>query len=167
MITVPKWLAVCLIPLEFAVVLFLVPYLVSLLTARHGWTDGWPGPWNLLGLVLVAAGAVGTMWSLGLHVVKMPAAVPIESTPRFLLTAGPYRFSRNPMYITVLTMWLGWTIVYGSVAISVVLLTAWFIVVFVAVPFEERRLERRFGDAYLQYKGAVPRWLGAGRAGRP
>jgi protein-S-isoprenylcysteine O-methyltransferase Ste14 len=57
-------------------------------------------------------------------------------------------------------MWLGWTFVYGSVPTGLILLMAWAFFAFLVVPFEERRLERRFGDGYLRYKNAVPRWLG-------
>jgi protein-S-isoprenylcysteine O-methyltransferase Ste14 len=160
MLRIPRWIAVSLIPVEFVIGLVLAPYWISRLSPLHGWTDGSPGPWNLLGLALVAAGTMGVVWGVSLHVAKMERSVQVELTPKYLLKEGPYGFSRNPIFISVATMWLGWTIVYGSVATGLVLLTVCVFFALVAVPFEERGLERRFGDRYLRYKNAVPRWLG-------
>ena len=80
---------------------------------------------------------------------------------------GPYQFTRNPMYLSGMAIWLGWVIFYGSVAVFVGFVVGWVSVIFLVVPWEERKLEARFGDAYLQYKNTVPRWLGRGRADRP
>jgi protein-S-isoprenylcysteine O-methyltransferase Ste14 len=60
------------------------------------------------------------------------------------------------MYLCGMLIWLGWVIFYGSVAV----LVGWGHVAFLVVPWEERRLETRFGEAYLRYKHSVPRWLG-------
>jgi protein-S-isoprenylcysteine O-methyltransferase Ste14 len=54
--------------------------------------------------------------------------------------------------------------VYGSLANAAAFLAAGAIVTMVVVPWEERGLERRFGEGYLQYKNAVPRWFGRARA---
>ena len=79
-------------------------------------------------------------------------------TPPYLMTSGPYAVSRNPMYVAELSLWLGWAILFGSVAVLVGL-----VVLGVAmqglVPWEEHSLER-FGEAYRRYKATVPRWLG-------
>ncbi len=59
------------------------------------------------------------------------------------------------MYLSALAIWLGWALFYGSVAVFVACGVGW-----VLVPWEERELEARFGEAYLRYKNRVPRWLG-------
>jgi protein-S-isoprenylcysteine O-methyltransferase Ste14 len=87
----------------------------------------------------------------------------MERTPRHLLVRGPYAFTRNPMYLSVLTIWLGWALFYGSVAIFVACGVGWVLVTFLVVPWEERELEARFGEAYLRYKNTVPRWFGKTR----
>jgi protein-S-isoprenylcysteine O-methyltransferase Ste14 len=156
----PRWIAVVTTPLLFVLVHVLVPHAISRMSVNHGWVGGRPGPWNLFALIAVGAGAAGITWGAGLHVVETGASFEMETTPKYLLKGGPYRFSRNPMYVAVLMMWLGWALVYGSVATGVALLIAWVIVTFVVVPWEERGLERRFGEGYLQYKNAVPRWFG-------
>ena len=54
---------------------------------------------------------------------------------------------------------LGWALFYGSVSILVGAVLAWILFNFVVVPREERDLEARFGESYLEYKNRVPRWL--------
>jgi protein-S-isoprenylcysteine O-methyltransferase Ste14 len=139
------------------------PWWVSSLTTRHGWVAGRPGLWNLFGLVPVLAGFVGVIWSLIRHYARCPRVVELELTPPYLLNDGPYTFTRNPMYVSALAIWLGWTLFYGSVAVSVGLAVLWLVVTFLLVPSEERNLEARFGESYLRYKGEVPRWIGTRR----
>jgi protein-S-isoprenylcysteine O-methyltransferase Ste14 len=64
------------------------------------------------------------------------------------------------MYLSELALLLGWAIFYGSMSVLIALLIAFVVFNFVAVPLEERALERRFGETYRQYKSNVPRWLG-------
>jgi protein-S-isoprenylcysteine O-methyltransferase Ste14 len=74
--------------------------------------------------------------------------------------AGPYRFTRNPIYIAYLGIWLGWAIFFGSIGVLVVWLLWCLVAIFNLVPREERDLEAAFGESYLQYKNRVPRWFG-------
>src|SRR6266446_1322953 len=136
-----------------------VPWAISLLARRHGWAAGRPASWNFVGLVLVLVGAVSVIWSLVVHFVQMPETVELEWTPKYLLRRGPYAFTRNPMYVGALTLWLGWTLFYGSIAVAIGCLVLWLVMA-TLVRSEERRLEARFGDAYREYKNVVPRWLG-------
>jgi protein-S-isoprenylcysteine O-methyltransferase Ste14 len=80
-----------------------------------------------------------------------------------LLTPGPYAVSRNPMYLFELAFWLGWALLYGSLAVLLGFLFWVALFHFWAVPYEERDLEARFGEAYRAYKARVPRWLGVPR----
>ncbi len=84
-------------------------------------------------------------------------------TPKYLLVRGPYTFTRNPIYLSLLAIWFGWALFYGSVAVCVGCVVGWVIVTLLVVPWEERELEARFGEAYLRYKNTVPRWLGRTR----
>ena len=163
----PRWLVFSL-GLVFWTVLLpslhgVVPWGLSLLTDRYGWELGRPGIWNLLALVLVAVGAVLFIWVLVLHFVRIPQRVEFELTPKYLLKGGPYRFTRNPMFLALLALWLGWALFYGGVAVLIGCSVLWIVMSFV-VRWEERRLEARFGEAYLPYKRTVPRWLGKARS---
>jgi protein-S-isoprenylcysteine O-methyltransferase Ste14 len=60
----------------------------------------------------------------------------------------------------VLLVALGWAIFYGSVSLLIGAFLAWLVFHFVVIPREERDLEARFGNSYLEYKKKVPRWLG-------
>jgi protein-S-isoprenylcysteine O-methyltransferase Ste14 len=72
------------------------------------------------------------------------------------------------MYLSGMLIWLGWIILYGSVAVLAGAMIFWGSVARLVVPWEERKLEARFGEAYRRYKNRVPRWLGvAGAADVP
>ncbi len=163
-ITAPRWVAVILALWTWLIVIpvahGVVPWAISRNTPRYGWARGTPGLWNELGLILVTAAAALLTWILGMGIVRIPNTVKLGLTPSVLLTHGPYRFSRNPMYVAELGLWFGWALYFGSLGVlagSAVLL---FFVNFVILPREERGLESAFGASYLQYKTEVSRWLG-------
>ena len=83
---------------------------------------------------------------------------PIDA-PKKLVRRGLYRYSRNPMYVGLLTVIYGWAILYQSIAVAVYgIVVAGCFYSFV-VFFEEPILKRRFGIEYEQYCAEVPRWL--------
>jgi hypothetical protein len=57
-------------------------------------------------------------------------------------------------------LWLGWALFFGSPGVLVGCLVFWLGANLIILPREERGLEAAFGQAYLQYKNSVPRWLG-------
>ena len=58
-------------------------------------------------------------------------------------------------------MLLGWAVLLGSVAVAILLVVA-VLGQHALAPWEERRLEAEFGEAYRDYRAEVPRWLGGG-----
>jgi protein-S-isoprenylcysteine O-methyltransferase Ste14 len=140
-----------------------LPWAIAQLGPRYGWAEGTPALWNLIGLIPVAAGLAMIAWGGSLHFVASPSGWEMERTPRYMLVKGPYRFSRNPMYLLELAMWLGWAIFYGSLAVLIVFFLWWAVFAFRMIPREERDLEARFGETYRQYKDSVPRWFGLPR----
>jgi protein-S-isoprenylcysteine O-methyltransferase Ste14 len=141
-------------------ILVFLPWAVSRIGAHYGWSAGRPGPWNLAGLVAVGLGMAMYAWCLVFHFRSYRAAVRLGFDPPHLVVDGPYRVSRNPMYVAGLLSWLGWTVFYGSLAVSIGLALLWALFTFRVIPFEERQLEALFGDEYLAYKRSVRRWWG-------
>lgn len=88
---------------------------------------------------------------------------PHYPTPKYLLTTGPYRYSCNPIYMAELTIWVGWMIFYGSLALAGMFAAAAVVVGPIIVPREERGLEARFGNEYRQFRRTTPRWFGKAR----
>lgn len=140
------------------------PTALAQLTRNLGWVGEQPGALNLVSLVLVVAGFALLIWCLVLHFVHCPRIVEVNVfAPPYLLTTGPYRWSRNPMYVAGVTIWLGWTLFYGSVAVFLAMVAFWSAIAFLGVPNEERKLDAAFGERYRHYKHTVPRWLGRPR----
>lgn len=144
------WLIV--VPLVHGV----LPWALSTLASRRGWAGGRsPGPWNWIGLIPVAVSTAFLIW------IYARKWWPSErKTSSFLLVHGPYRLTRNPIYIAYLAIWLGWAIFFGSSSVLSVWLLWCLVAILVLVPREERDLESAFGQSYLQYKNRVPRWFG-------
>lgn len=79
--------------------------------------------------------------------------------PKHLVTNGPYRYVRNPIYVGVLSILLGEAVFFGSLA-----LLAWAALTalgfhLAVVLYEEPGLRERFGSDYDHYLADVPRWL--------
>jgi protein-S-isoprenylcysteine O-methyltransferase Ste14 len=140
----------------------LVPWAVSLLAPRWGWNTASPGGWNMVGLLPIAAGVAGLIWTFAAGVrrwTEVPSVVTLDWTPKLFLRSGPYAFSRNPLYIAELSMWVGSAILLGSATVAAGCAVVW-IGRSVLVRREERELEARFGDSYRAYLASVPRWIG-------
>ncbi len=156
----PRWA----IPLVWALIILaiqiLLPWAIANLGPRFGWSQLAPGWWNFTGLIAVGLGLALYVWCLAYHFRSYRTSVRMGFIPPHLVTAGPYQMSRNPMYVSALFAWLGWTVFYGSPAVFVALVLLWAMFAFWVVPQEERQLEGLFGDDYLKYKRSVPRWIG-------
>jgi protein-S-isoprenylcysteine O-methyltransferase Ste14 len=79
--------------------------------------------------------------------------------PKFLVIAGPYKYVRNPMIISVLMMLAGEALLLNSIHIFWLLMLFLFANMIYFPCFEEKGLEERFGTGYLEYKHNVPRWI--------
>jgi protein-S-isoprenylcysteine O-methyltransferase Ste14 len=154
--SIPLWLGFVLALLVWGA----IPWALSLLTPRFGWAGGHSGLWNLPGLFPVTIGTTGLLWGLLQHSAQTHQRLDMEPTKNYLLKDGPYRFSRNPMYLSELILMFGWIIFYGSVALLLGFIGWWTFFNFYQVPSEERILEARFGEFYSEYKNEVPRWVG-------
>jgi protein-S-isoprenylcysteine O-methyltransferase Ste14 len=159
-LTLPRSLIPFVWTVIVLVIQILLPWVVSRLGPRLGWSQRSPAVWNVAGLIAVITGLAGYAWCLAFHFRSYRTSVRVGFSPPHLVTGGPYRISRNPMYASGLFVWLGWTFFYGSPAVFVALLLLWSVFAFRVIPQEERRLEELFGEEYLKYKRSVGRWLG-------
>ena len=76
-----------------------------------------------------------------------------------VVTSGPFRVSRNPMYVSLAMLYVGIGIAADSPWIVGLLLPALIAMRYGVIRPEERYLERKFGEDYLRYKRAVRRWI--------
>ena len=157
----------------YPLLMIVLPWGISLGTHRYGWGEIGPANWNLLGLVPVAVGIAGLVWVFGVmfaQLPKLPDGVDLEederiwsATARVLVTHGPFAFSRNPMFLSGLTVWLGWAMFYGSPVLLAMTVALWALTNFVIIPKDERALAAQFGEVYGDYRRHVRRWLGWSR----
>lgn len=76
-----------------------------------------------------------------------------------LVVAGPYRFTRNPMYVSMTLLAIAIALWADSWAMAVAAAPAWSIINWIVIPREERHLLARFGQDYRDYCARVRRWL--------
>lgn len=102
--------------------------------------------------ILLFVGSLRKFWSAGTHARHTRPTTAV-------VTSGPYRFTRNPMYVAVLCLYLAlacWMRQLWPVVLSP--LVVWLLALFV-IRYEEDYLAEKFGDEYAAYKGRVRRWV--------
>ncbi len=85
--------------------------------------------------------------------------VPGNRATTTIVRSGPYRFSRNPIYLAFSLLQLGLSIWVNSLALLLTLIPALALMSLLVIPREEHYLEARFPGDYSSYKAAVRRWL--------
>jgi protein-S-isoprenylcysteine O-methyltransferase Ste14 len=112
-----------------------------------------------IGLLPLGVGTLLLLWCVRDFYVAGRGSLAPWAPPERLVSVGLYRFSRNPMYIAVLTILCGWALTFDSRGLWQY--TACFAVVFHirVVWFEEPWLARTHGAAWDEYRNRVPRWL--------
>ena len=86
-------------------------------------------------------------------------AVPPWKPSTTIVSSGPYRFTRNPMYLSASFMQAGIAFLVNSAWMLILLAPVLIIVRYAVIAREERYLEAKFGDGYRQYRKQVRRWL--------
>jgi protein-S-isoprenylcysteine O-methyltransferase Ste14 len=159
-IMLPLWAVPIVWAAIVLVIQILLPWAVSKFGPRFGWSQQTPALWNITGLIAIVVGLSLYAWCLVFHFRSYHNSVRVGFSPPHLVTGGPYQVSRNPMYVSGLFVWLGWTIFYGSPAVFIALVILFSIFALRVIPQEEYQLEMLFGDDYLEYKRLVRRWIG-------
>ena len=121
-----------------------------------------PVTWGVgaaVALLLFASGAAiyfWCVWDFASFGRGTPA--PIDA-PKSLVVRGLYRYSRNPMYVGVLTTLLGWVVLFASLELLVYSACVGTCFQLFVVCYEEPHLSRTFGKSYDEYRSRVSRWI--------
>jgi len=130
---------------------FAVPAWLASIDSRRG--DGSEPGW-----AVVVIGAVILFWCVRDFYVAGKGTLAPWDPPRRLVVVGLYRFLRNPMYVGVLTLVLGWALVLGSPLVLLYVLCLAIAVHLRTVLAEEPYLAAHFGEDWTRYRAAVRRW---------
>ena len=151
----PAFLLMIPPPLTFAAAFgvgALLQRLVPLSAAAGGDGERWAGA------AILAAGLCFGV-SLSLRFLMRRTTLNPFADPADMVVTGPYRLSRNPMYLTLIVAYLGGTLMLGSLWPLVTLAVPVAILTRVVIPFEEARMLAVFGGRYRDYQARVRRWL--------
>lgn len=134
-----------------------------LLSAALSWWLGWPKlpglPLPPLGIALVAIAFVSPVWAIILFRREDTEINPTSPANRKLVTSGPYRFTRNPMYLGLVLLALGIAVWVGAWPMLIAPVAVFATANWVHIPFEEAKMRRQFGAAYDDYVTRVRRWV--------
>ena len=116
------------------------------------------GPARPAGATLAIAGLSLSLWGVLTFLRAKTTPIPHAAVAR-LVHHGPYRFTRNPMYVGLSAAYVGLALAMNRLwPLALLPLVLWLLVVAVVGP-EERYLESRFGDDYRAYRARVRRFL--------
>jgi protein-S-isoprenylcysteine O-methyltransferase Ste14 len=123
-----------------------LPFLPAVVSA------GWLGSIVFVLAVALAGWAITTMTRAGSNVpTNLPSTTIVET--------GPYRFTRNPIYLGMVLGLIGLAIAFNSLWLLMTLVPFALVIHYGVITREEAYLERKFGDVYRRYRARVRRWL--------
>ena len=117
---------------------------------------GVPVPW--LGATVFVLGFALFAWAV-MTMTRAGSNVPTNRPSVTIVTSGPYRFTRNPIYVAMLVGLIGLAIAFDDLWLLATLVPFAFVIHYGVVAREEAYLERKFGDLYRGYRSHVRRWL--------
>lgn len=130
-------------------------FLLRWLMPLHLLPNGFPAA---IGPVVVGVALGFFLWAV-YTLVSGGASIPTSKPTDAIVMRGPFRFSRNPIYLAMVLLQVGvgiWTDSLWFIVLAAV--SAWLLW-WGVISREERYLERKFGNEYLAYKAKVRRWL--------
>ena len=113
---------------------------------------GWLGTIVFALALALVAWAISTMTRAGSNV---PTSLPTTT----IVETGPYRFTRNPIYLGMVLGLIGLAIAFNSLWLLMTLVPFALVIRYGVITREEAYLERKFGDVYRRYHTRVRRWL--------
>ena len=122
----------------------------------------WPGiddlPARVVGALLILGGVGIFVWAARTLASHNTTIIPTKAADN-LVTGGPFRWRRNPIYLADVLILLGVAILTRNIWFAILSLVFAALVTWLAILPEERHLEARFGDAYRDYKAKTRRWI--------
>lgn len=112
----------------------------------------------ILGAVMVSSGFV--LIGLALVEFRKVGTPPMpNSEPSQFVKSGPYQWTRNPMYLGLITVLTGVALFLGGLPLFLAPVVFYLIIAKVFIPFEESKMTALFGYVYQEYTAAVKRWI--------
>ena len=115
-----------------------------------------PAGWA--GFAVFALGFVLAIWAI-VTISKAGSRVETNKPTTTIVARGPYRYTRNPIYVGMFLGQSGLAVAFDSLWLFAMLVPFSFVIRYGVVAREEAYLERKFGGVYLDYKSRVRRWL--------
>ena len=145
--------------LTFPPVIFLIFYVIGYLTDRAFPAEfGSRNTRYAIGGVLITLSVALVAWAIT-RFVQAKTHVDVRKPATSLVVDGPYRLSRNPMYIAMILLYAGFAIAFSLPITLTLLIPCLALLHHGVISREESYLDRKFGDAYRDYKARVRRWL--------
>jgi protein-S-isoprenylcysteine O-methyltransferase Ste14 len=155
-------------PLQNAGVKFPPPFLFVIAFLAGVAIDRWIAPLSLAGArsrpliaagwLMLLAGLAVTLWGLATFRMARTAIIP-NRPARTIVASGPYRFSRNPMYVGVTALYVGLALLVNDAWPLLLLPLVLAALYTFVIRREERYLSSAFGTEYQEYCRRVRRWL--------
>jgi len=117
-----------------------------------------PGRYWAGGAIVVVSMSVLGAWPVLMFRSSGQSVIPWTETPK-IIAQGPYRLTRNPMYLQMVLVCLGFAVILSNLWILILTPVCVLILNRSAIKPEEAYLEKKFGDSYLEYKKKARRWL--------
>ena len=117
-----------------------------------------PSPYRYLGIILIVFGVVINLWTDSLFKKAQTTVKPYQK-PSAMLTSGPFRISRHPMYLGMASLLFGVAVLCGSLTPFFLPILFIILMELMFISFEEKDLEKAFGEQYVEYKKKVRRWI--------
>lgn len=113
---------------------------------------------HVVGTVLANTGLALALWCIALFALRRTTILPAHMPAR-LIVRGPYRWTRNPFYVSLLLSYAGLAAILDVPWALALMPFPLAILRKAIIPFEEACLEARFGADYADYRASVPRWF--------
>ncbi|MPW24275.1 isoprenylcysteine carboxyl methyltransferase [Alkalibaculum sp. M08DMB] len=134
------------------VIAFLVPVIIAIY-------DPWRSSFISIGVLVIINGLLVLIWCVRDFYISGRGTLAPWEPPKKLIVIGLYRFVRNPMYIGVLILVLGWSILFSSPLLVLYMFILAISFHIRTVKYEEPYLKEQFKDEWELYRRKVPRWF--------